>query len=260
MNCSELESKALLFFAHDLDAEQRAEFLLHVDSCVQCKKIIRSQQELDILLRQTILNEELDTSSLEQQILSKIKNLQLKQRRLRFSRVILLASAAAIAAFAVGLGFFFSITANELRLYADASTDHHVEVVDNAKRHWTFQPDLISQLGTQAIGAPITKVPLSLQGYVLTRGKICFLQNRRYLHLVYKNNQNEISVFITRPDDNLASLALLRHSTHYLSERQKNLSNVAAFREGRLLFVVASAKPDDDVAEFARQAAQQLRS
>jgi hypothetical protein len=95
---------------------------------------------------------------------------------------------------------------------------------------------------------------------VLTRGKICFLQNRRYLHLVYKNNQNEISVFITRSDDNPASLALLRHSTHYLSERQKNLSNVAAFREARMLFVVASAKPDDDVAELARQAAEQLRS
>jgi hypothetical protein len=95
---------------------------------------------------------------------------------------------------------------------------------------------------------------------VLTRGKICSLQNRRYLHLVYKNNQNEISVFITRSDDDLASLALLRHSTHYLSERQKNVSNVAAFREARLLFVVASARPDDDVAELARQAAQQLRS
>jgi len=260
MNCSDLESNALRCFAHDLDAKQSAEFLLHVDSCVHCKKVIRAQQELDILLRQTILDEELDTSSLEQQILSKITNLQLQQRRQRFSRVILLAAAAAIAAFAVGLGFFFSTTANELRLYADASTDHHVEVVENARREWTFQPELISQLGRQATGAPITKVPPSLQGYVLTRGKICSLQNRRYLHLVYKNNQNEISVFITRSDDDLASLALLRHSTHYLSERQKNVSNVAAFREARLLFVVASARSDDDVAELARQAAQQLRS
>src|SRR6266404_920373 len=187
MDCSDMEGKALLFFAHELDAKQSAEFLLHIDSCVQCKKMIGPQQELDILVRQTILDERLDTSSLEQQILSKIEKLQLQQRPLRFSRMIQLAAAAAIAAFALGLGFFFSTTSNELRLYADASTDHHVEVVENARREWTFQPELISQLGRQATGAPISKVPLSLQGYVLTRGKICFLQNRRYLHLVYKN-------------------------------------------------------------------------
>jgi hypothetical protein len=260
MNCSDLESKLLLFFANALDAEQSAEFLLHVDSCAQCKKTIRPEQELNSLLRQTILDEKLDTSSLEEQILTKIENVQLQQQRLQFSRVMGLGAAAAILFIVVGLVFFFSVTAKELRLYADASTDHHLEVVENARREWTFQPELISQLGRQATGAPITKVPVSLQGYVLTRGKICYLQNRRYLHLVYKNNQNEISVFITRSDDNLASLALLRRSTHYLSERQKNLGNVAAFREARMVFVVASAKPDDDVAELARQAAQQLRS
>ncbi|MCU1309608.1 MAG: hypothetical protein JWO20_733 [Candidatus Angelobacter sp.] len=259
MNCSDLERNALLFFAHDLDAKQSAEFLVHVSSCVECKKIFRPQQELNVLIRQTILDEKLDTSSLEQQILSKIDNLQLQQRGLRFPTVFGLAAAAAILVVVVGLALFFSITAKELRLYADASTDHHVEVVENARREWTFQPELISQLGRQATGAP-TKVPLSLQGYVLTRGKICSLQNRRYLHLVYKSNQNEISLFITRSDDNLASLALLRHSTRYLSERQKNVSNVAAFREAQMLFVVASAKPDDDVAELARQAAEQLRS
>jgi hypothetical protein len=85
------------------------------------------------------------------------------------------------------------------QVYADAAEDHQSEVIDHSPRPWLSDPAQIEALAEkQGIGVAIPGELAS--GYRLARGKICWLDERVYLHLVYSDGGREFSLFLRARD------------------------------------------------------------
>jgi hypothetical protein len=128
-----------------------------------------TDDELDARLRDALAAEQIRTSALERAIRS----------RIRPSRTGWYAAAAAAATVAfVALSMPRSVPA----AFQEAARDHQLEVVEHRPRHWqATAPDA-------ARFAPA--------GYRLEHAKICGLEGRRVLHMVYTDGAHEVSVYL----------------------------------------------------------------
>jgi hypothetical protein len=82
------------------------------------------------------------------------------------------------------------------RLYADAAIDHHREIVERQTRVWFNDAAAIESLAEQQ-GFHFSVIQaLSGDGYSLEKGRICQLEGRPYLHLVFTDGAREISAYL----------------------------------------------------------------
>ena len=98
-------------------------------------------------------------------------------RRRRVSRSV----AAVVAAVLLALAGY-RLT-RPPQMFVDAARDHRAEVVEKAPRRWRGSDN----------AAP------AVAGYSLVRAKICRLDGRRILHLVYTDGRTEYSLYLTPP-------------------------------------------------------------
>src|SRR2546421_10836095 len=137
MNCTELDRNSSLYFSHELTAEQSAEFLSHLENCSLCAARVRQQQEVDHLLRSTVLGQEMDTRALEFRIRRQLTD----NPRRRFLLPWQVSLAAAAVVLICVLGFFsrewIKASRESAAVCEDAIVDHRVEGVGSAPRKWT---------------------------------------------------------------------------------------------------------------------------
>jgi hypothetical protein len=101
-------------------------------------------------------------------------------------------AAAAIMAFAV-----FASSRNVGTLEATAK-DHFAEIIKGQPRKWAVGED-ITGLAARA-GIQISIPDLAKNGYALDRARLCKLDGKTWLHLVYRGPIHEISLYL-HPDD-----------------------------------------------------------
>jgi anti-sigma factor RsiW len=80
------------------------------------------------------------------------------------------------------------------RLYADAALDHRQEVVEHQPRRWRTDPAEIEKLAARYQLRDVAS--LAPSGYRLEHAKMCGLDGKPALHLVYTNGVQEISLFV----------------------------------------------------------------
>ena len=127
-----------------------------------------TDDELDTRLRDAVDSEAIDTASLERAIRAQIS----------WPNAGWYVAAATVAA-AVLLSFFVHRIPAAFR---DAARDHRLEVVEHRPRRW--QP-------TAWEGEP--PVPAH---YRLEHSKICRIEGKPVLHLVYSDGSHEVSVYV----------------------------------------------------------------
>jgi anti-sigma factor RsiW len=237
MNCKEIDQNSTFYFSHELDPEQSAEFLAHLEACSSCAARVRQQQELDHLLRSTVLNQELDTRALEFRIRRELTSTP--KRPIVFSRRWALVAAGLFLAAIVGLlsSNWLRATREASAICADAIVDHRVEVVENAPRKWSSDLARIASVSQKIVGAEVNPEQLAPSGYHFERARICSLQDKRYVHLVFSNGNQQMSMFV-RARDNGAARALSWWNNRRLYQDILGNTNVVRFDGQKFSFVL----------------------
>ena len=238
MNCREIDQNSTFYFSHELNPEQSAEFLAHLETCTSCAGKVRQQQELDHLLRSTILNQQMDTRALEFRIRRQLTSPP-KRTPVIFSRHWALVAAGLFLAAVVGLlsGSWLRDTRKASAICADAIVDHRVEVVENAPRKWTADLARIASVSQKIIGIEINPEQLAPSGYHFERARICSLQDKRYVHLVFSNGNQQMSMFV-RTRDERAVHALSWWNSRRLYQDVLGNTNVVRFDGQKFSFVL----------------------
>ena len=154
-----------------------------------------TDEELDARLREAVDAEVIDTASLERAIRA--------QTRLSYGGWYL--TAAAIAAVALLAVFVHRVPA----AFHEAARDHRLEVVEHRPRRWqTKAPD----------GLPSAPV-----NYRLEHSKICRLDGKPVLHLVYTDGLHEVSVYMDTAAGNGDADVDGQHVTAFHTARMSGL-------------------------------------
>lgn len=240
MNCSDVVERSWSYLSGALNARESEEFAAHLEGCGACARTL----ELDARLRGAILAEACDASAVEERVRERIgAGAGLR----RFS--IAAGAAAAIAAMLAAALFVYRDEVRVSPVYADAALDHRQEVVEHERRTWVSDADAIMALLARLGLADPAVAAFSPRGYRLEGARLCRLNGKVFLHLVYTDGPHEISVFVGQPD---AAHARGPETASFGSEY------VAAFETSRVSGLVVAEQSRDRTVEIARDASSAL--
>jgi len=258
MNCSDISELAPLYVSGELDRGRAADFDEHLKTCSECFRELETQARLDARLREILLAEEVDVARVNRRIremlateglAEAVKRVEPVRRSRRWVTAAMGIAAAALLALAAG---YLLLPGRASQVYADAAEDHQMEVVDHSPRPWTSDPARIAALA-QRLGIQIT-VPAELgSGFHLERAKICGLNGRGYLHVVYTDGAREFSLFLRARDSEQFNAAIRGYANgRLLRECSSGKEHVTSFLTPRLNAVVATEQPDGASLDYAR--------
>jgi anti-sigma factor RsiW len=238
MNCKDIAELAPLYLSAEIEDGRRDLFQAHLAECRSCAGQLASQATLDARLRDAFSSDLPDAAALNQSVGSRIA-------RERSRRWALVAASAAVLLFAAGLAYRSLMPAP---LFSDAARDHRMEVMDRQPRRWRTDPAEIDKLAARyglsnlAAAAPA--------GYSLEHAKICGIDGKPALHLVYTNGVQEFSVYVRIGAGSARSHRAVSVGSEHL----------ASFQTGRLEAVIVTAGSSAECQQFARLAAEMLSS
>ena len=188
MKCEEIGSQTPLYLSGELEGEVRLDFEGHVAGCSDCRRELQGQRQMDARIREAVLAEAVDAAAVEARTLRQI---HARPAWVRWA-------VAAAVLLAVGGTWFVYRPAppRSPDIYIAALRDHHREIIDQQPRPWVADRAQVEDLASkQGVSAPVL-AQLAPEGYQLEHGKICRLNGRAYLHLVYQNQKGEVSLFL----------------------------------------------------------------
>jgi anti-sigma factor RsiW len=234
MNCADIEELAPLYLSGEMEESQRRVVRAHLAQCRICASEIDRQMALDARLRHAVSTELPDSVGVERSV----------RGRIRVERAWRFAAVAAAVLLAVFLGYRALRPVS--RLYIDAALDHRLEVMEHQPRRWRSDPAEIEKLASRFqlsnVGA------LAPAGYRLEHAKMCGIDGKPALHLVYTNGSEELSFYVrTRTGGDKALQAVTVGSEH-----------LASFQTDRLEAIVATGGSGSQCLQFAQFAAHVL--
>jgi anti-sigma factor RsiW len=236
MNCREIESLAPLYLSGELEESQREHFRAHLAECRVCASEIDRDRSLDDRLRDAASMEIPDSAPLEAAV----------GRRIRFERARKMAAVAAAVLFAATVSYWALRPKPVSRIYTDAALDHRLEVMEHQQRRWRTSPSEIDKLGARFDLSNLAA--LAPAGYRLDRAKICGIDGKPTLHLVYVSGNRELSLYI-RP---------AAGKNEVLEAATVGSEHLAGFHTNRFEAVVATAGSSGECLNFARFASALL--
>jgi hypothetical protein len=174
-----------------------------------------SDRELDTLLREACERDPVDTVALERSIRARLRR--------RIVALQWMAAAAAIVLIAWGVSYRFRAPG----VFEQAARDHRVEVVEHGPRHWRTDSAAIDSVASRFGFSAEQAARLAPAGYRLEHAKICGLDGKPALHLVYSGD-------VYSGDDSAGLREFSVYIAKVLPQRQKTVDGftVAAFRSG----------------------------
>lgn len=261
MTCKEAAELAPLYLSAELDRPRAAHVDAHLKSCPDCMREFERQAQMDARLREEVLAEPLDATNFERRVRERLAgeagmNAGPVPMRRRWA---LAAAVAAAVLLITGLGYRILLGSHVPRVYADAAFDHKLEVTDHGPRKWLTDPAQIAALAERRGIAGSAPSALSTNGYQLERGKLCFLDGRVFLHLVYSSGSGEFSVYLRqRGNESLPGRIHETENGRSLRELNPGSAHVASFQTDNLTVVVVTDQPGQAALQMARFAASAL--
>jgi anti-sigma factor RsiW len=246
MNCTDISELAPLYISAELDSQRAAEFDAHLKTCPTCMAELESQARLDARFREALLADEVDVSRVNRRIRELIAAESfggtVRQVPPKPNRWLTAAMGIAASLLLLAAGYLL-VPRHVARVYADAATDHRMEVVEQQPRPWMTDPAAIAALG-EKLGIS-DSVPLELaSGYRFERAKICRLDGRFYLHLVYSDGSQEFSLFLRqRGTERLSGPIWGFANGRFLRASSAGSEHMASFETSHLMAVVATDQP-----------------
>jgi anti-sigma factor RsiW len=234
MNCRDIEEFAPLYLSGELEEGQRALVGAHLAHCRSCAAEMDRQVALDARLRDAA-----DSSRLPDA--TAVKAVAKRRIGAVRARRFAVAAAAAMVVFAAVLGYRALRPESLARLYADAALDHRLEVMEHQPRRWRSDPAEIEKLAARYELSNVAA--LAPAGYRLEHAKMCGIDGRPALHLVYTNGSQEISLFVRSQTGSNRGL----HAA----------GQVASFQNDRIE-IIAAGGSNGECLQFARFASNLL--
>jgi hypothetical protein len=267
MNCHQVTELKTRYLCAELDDSDVREFEAHLIACEECAETIAEEREIDECIRTAFLQDAPDTAALENRARSAIRR--------RAFRVPLIAGVAAAALVLVfSLSRPFELYWQNARLCDDAAGDHFAEIVRQDPRHWRSATSDIKSLAIQQGIKPSLLGAFASGEYRLERAKLCRLDGQIFLHAVYRNGKNRVSVYLrassllsNRPatptqriGDFLAALTKHRVglAKQPIAEIEKRGEYIASFGDAGILAIVVANSSEQSVMSFARSAAMSI--
>jgi len=244
MTCHEVLALVPLHLTGELDSAQATAVAEHLKTCPSCRQELAEQSAFDEFLRRSVASEPLDTAAVDRRIRAGI------HAQHHHQKPWIIACAGIAAALVLGI-----VAWNEMQLVKPdpldtaAALDHHLELVAHQPRPWLTDRAAIENLAARQGLQPSLISALPPSGYHLVQSKICLLDGRWFLHLVYANAAGDVSVFLRRSDaPGSPDIHLVNLDTEHL----------ARFQRGRLTAVVVTNQSAEAVQHFAESAAAAL--
>ena len=235
MNCAAVLNLAPLYLTGELDPERASEVALHIKDCAPCARELVQQKAFDSMLRETMLAEHVDSARVEHNVRLVVGEQSRQGSPRRW--MLAVASLAAVSLLAVFL-------TKARPVYAAAAKDHRLEIVELQPRQWSTDRTAIAGMA-QRQGVPDSAIDhIAPAGYHLAQGKLCFLDGRVFLHLVYADDLGRVSVFL-RPADRVEAVHAENHGAEH----------VAGFQDRKLSALFVTEQAGDAAVRFARAAA-----
>jgi hypothetical protein len=260
MNCSETQFAMPLYLSSELDATRMADFELHVQRCPQCARELEYSRSCDELLRDACLEQPVDTAGLRERVLSEISKSGHRRRSL-FRRPFYSLPIAAVLLLAIGIGIaYFTLRGSSSQtVYAAALKDHYGEIVQHASfSDWPQTPEAIRAFVREQLGDADFLDSLTPAGSHLARAQHCDLGDKRFVHLVYRNEVREISIYVRRKDGELPGATVETVSGCALHAAAINKFEIAGFQSQKYTILVVSDLPRAESLLIARNAALSL--
>ncbi len=258
MDCRDVERVSPLYWTNELDTQSLLEFEVHLKSCAPCAYEMQQQRHFDTLLRDAVLQDATETAGLQ----GRIRRLLSRESVLPgfFARPgARLATAAALLLVLVGSWVAYrslSPSAAARTLFADAADDHSDEVIRKLPRRWVYRPSEIADLVQRRIGDERLVTSLAPAGYHIDRATVCNLLDRNYVHLVYTDGQNEVTIFVRRNDgEAMTGSPVARVDGKAIYAGSEANIQVSGFLASGLTVLVVDDLPRKETITLAEQAA-----
>jgi anti-sigma factor RsiW len=255
MNCDDAATLGPQYLSGELDTRRTVEFEDHLRSCRRCSLELEQQTQMDVTLRDGVLSEAVDSTRVDRRVRQRIAS----ERQIRsFRRPALVAGIAAVllGGFTFYRGLFTPVTPS---VCSAAAEDHRKEVTKGQHRNWLTDPKEIAGLA-QRSGLPASVViTLAPAGFHLDRAKLCRLDGRVFMHLVYVEGANEFSAYL-RPLDSPLPAEEARASAvgMLVQEADRGHQHIAYFQTSRLMAMFVSDQSSDAALAIGRSAARGL--
>ena len=217
MTCKDIDRLSPLYLCGELDAPTALAFAEHLKACTACASELEKQTRLDAVLRSGILSERIDSTAIECRIRQEIAS-----ERGALSRRWFAVCAVIIAMLLAGaLAYRAAVAPYSKRLCIDAAQDHDAEVTRHQHRRWLFDPKAIAVLAHNKGIRGSLVTALAPPGYHLEQGKLCRLDGRAFLHLVYGQGDRKLSIYLLSLDGQPLSRALRTIMSRTLLQRSR---------------------------------------
>jgi anti-sigma factor RsiW len=234
MNCKEIEELAPLYLSGELEEHRKVLFHTHLAECRSCAQLMEQQSAMDTRLRKALCAGLPDAGKLERSVSRRIS--------VERSRRWVLAAVAAVLVIGAVLGYRLW---RPEHLYRDAAFDHRLEVVEHQPRHWQTDPAEIEKLAARYQLHDVAS--LAPAGYRLEHAKMCGIEGKPALHLVYGNGVQEVSLFVLSQTGRDRGISATGVGNVHL----------AAFQNDRVQ-IIAAGGASGDCLQFVRFAASVL--
>ena len=249
MNCKEVQDLASLYLTGELDVARTRVVREHLDSCGECRQEIESEIELDHRLHDELLARPVDSSAVEQRVREMITAEAQPYDARRMRLVVGIAAMLLLAA----AGFFAlrdTSSPQPDEICSDAARDHLREIVRQEPRRWISDRTGINGLSEHLGISPAAVSKFSVPGYQLERGRVCRLDERVFLHLVYSNGAREFSVFLQPARDS--------HASSELYAADFGTEHVASIQSSQVRAVIVTGESNAAARALARIAGSSL--
>jgi anti-sigma factor RsiW len=266
MDCKQVAELAPLYLSGELDRERAGAVDAHLRSCPSCMSDLESQARLDLRVREVIAGEHVDATAVERWIRARMatdSSRKVASISPRPSRRRWIAAAMGIAALLllIALGYRILMGPRVARVYADAARDHQREVIEQEPRRWlSGRASIAAMAEGQGIDAS-APFALSSGSYRLERARLCYLDGRIFLHVVYTDGRRDFSVYFrVRGAESLPGPGRETDNGRILHASKLGDEQVASFQTPQMTVVVVTEGSSDpvDALQVARFAAKAL--
>jgi anti-sigma factor RsiW len=255
MNCRDITELCPLYLSGELAGPRALAFAEHLRECQACAMELERQTQLDTMLRDSVLAEQIDTAAVDHGVHVRILSEASSWR----GRGLAIAAGVGAILLAASVGYRTILPEKPPRLFADAAQDHHNEVIGRQHRTWLMDPRAVDELAQRNGIAPLLVARITPPGYGLVEAKLCRLDGRVFLHLVYADGAGQFSMYLRALDGQPLPGAIRETDAGKpLHEVASGRQHIASFQTGNLTAMFVTDKSDAAALSLARFAAQRL--